>query len=238
VREIDLKDEFVGFGYPRWCPDNRSILIFGEHLQSGEGIYTVDSQTGEVTLLVEERDGGGGIKHWWPVMTHDGKYLFYDFEDSSEEYYLIRKREIETGKEKVILQHPPYDNNQMSISPDGKQLALILRDEENMRMVKVIPIEGGEPVELHRFELKGRNIVPLDWSPDGRYIYFPKRISEVWELWRVSAAGGKAENLQLKMNRFTNLSIHPDGQRITFASSVGDEMQQKVWVMENFLPKK
>jgi Tol biopolymer transport system component len=103
-------------------------------------------------------------------------------------------------------------------------------------MVKVMPVEGGEPVELHRFELKGRNIVYLDWSPDGRYIYFPKRIQEGWELWRVSAKEGKTENLQLKMKGFNNLSIHPDGQRITFASRVGDEMRQKVWVMENFLP--
>jgi Tol biopolymer transport system component len=91
-------------------------------------------------------------------------------------------------------------------------------------------------VELHRFEQKGRSIVPLDWSPDGRYIYFPKRVSEGWELWRVPAAGGEAENLGLKMNRFNNLSIHPDGQRITFASFLGDEMLPKIWVMENFLP--
>jgi Tol biopolymer transport system component len=237
VREIDLKDEFVGFAYPRWCPDGRTILLFGEHLKSGEGIYAVDAITGEVTLLVEERDGGGGIKHWWPVMTFDGKHLFYDFEDSSEKLYEIRVREIETGKEKVLLRHPPHDNNQMVLSPDGKRLALILREEKNMRTVKVMPIEGGEPVELHRFELKGRNIVYLDWSPDGRYIYFPKLISDGWELWRVSATGGKAENLQIKMKGFTNLSIHPDGKRITFASYLGDEMPQKVWVMENFLPK-
>ena len=38
VREIDLRDEFVGFGYPRWCPDGRSSVIFCEHLQSGEWI--------------------------------------------------------------------------------------------------------------------------------------------------------------------------------------------------------
>ena len=237
VREFNLKDKFVHFGYPRWCPDGLSVLLYADHIRLVDGQYKVDVQTGEVNLLVPERDEVPGIKHWWPVMTHDGRYLFYDYEDSSEEYYQIRVREIETGKEKVLLRHPPHDNNQLALSPDGKKLALILRDEKDMRMVKVMPTEGGEPKELHRFELNARNIVPLDWSPDGRYIYFPKRIPEGWELWRVPVQGGDAENLKLKMNGFINLNIHPDGQRITFASRVGEEMAAKIWVMENFLPK-
>ncbi len=237
LREINLKQKFVHFGYPRWCPDGRSVLLFAEHIQSGNGLFKVDTQTGEATLLIQEKDSIPWILHWWPVMALDGKSLFYDYENSSEEYYQIRVRDLETGKEKVLLRHPPHDNNQLALSPDGKQLALILREEKDMRMVKVMPTEGGEPVELHRFELKGRNIVSLDWSPDGRYIYFPKRTTDGWELWRVPAQGGEAENLKLKMRNFINLNIHPDGQRITFASRVGDEMLPKIWVMENFLPK-
>jgi len=237
VREFAFKDEFVGFGYPRWCPDGLSILLYAEHIRSDDGQYKVDVQTGEVTLLIPEKDDVPGIKHWWPVMSQDGRYLFYDYEDSTEEYYEIRVREIDTGKDKELLSHPPLGNNQLALSPDGKKLALIIRDEKNMRTVKVMPIEGGEPKELHRFELDGGNIVPLDWSPDGRYIYFPKRSTEGWELWRVPAQGGEAENLKLKMRGFSNLNIHPDGQRITFASRVGDEMAAKIWVMENFLPK-
>jgi len=100
-----------------------------------------------------------------------------------------------------------------------------------------MPSQGGYPVELHRFELKGREIVNLDWSPDGRYIYFSKPTPEGWELWRVPADGGKAENLQLKMFRFIHLNIHPNGQQITFASNVSNEMLPEIWIMENFLPK-
>ncbi len=237
LREINLKQKFVHFGYPRWCPDGRSVLLFAEHIQSGNGLFKVDTQTGEATLLIQEKDRIPGILHWSPIMALDGKSLFYDYENSSEQYYQIRVRDLETGKEKELLRHPPHDNNQLALSPDGKQLALILRDEKNMRMVKVMPTEGGEPVELYRFELKGRNIVSLDWSPDGRYIYFPKRTTDGWELWRVPVQGGDAENLKLKMRNFINLNIHPDGQRITFASRVGDEMLPKIWVMENFLPK-
>jgi len=237
VKEIDLKEYIVGFGYPRWCPDSRSILLYAEHIQSGDGVYKVDAQTGEITLLIEEKDELPGIAHGWPVMTPDGKSTFYVYEGSSEEYYQIRRRNLETGKETVLLRHPPYDNNQLALSPDGKQLALMLREEKDMRMVKVMSSEGGEPVELHRFKLDGRNIVPLDWSPDGRYIYFPKRSPEGWELWRVPAQGGEAENLQLKMSGFINLNIHPDGRQIVFASRVSNKMVPEIWAMENFLPK-
>jgi Tol biopolymer transport system component len=237
VREFNFKQKFVHFGYPRWCPDGLSVLLYANHILSGGGLFKVDAQTGEATLLIQEMDDSPGIVYWWAVMTQDGRYLFYDYEDSTEESYQIRVREIDTGKEKELLRHPPLDNNQLALSPDGKKLALILQDEKNMRMVKVMPVEGGEPVELYRFELEGRNIVPLDWSPDGRYIYFPKRTTEGWELWRVPVQGGDAENLKLKMNGFMNLNVHPDGQWITFASRVGEEMSAKIWVMENFLPK-
>jgi Tol biopolymer transport system component len=103
-------------------------------------------------------------------------------------------------------------------------------------------IKGGEPLELHRFGFKGGEIIFLDWSPDGRYIYFSKKKPDSeggeWELWKVPAKGGKAENLGLTMRRFQHLSVHPDGERITFAASYsGYTMLPEIWVMENFLPK-
>jgi len=236
VREFHFKDEFVYFGYPRWDPDGRHIILGAEHVQSGEGLYKVDAQTGEITLLIQAKENESTGSFWSPVMALDGKSLFYDYENSAYEYYRIMVRDLETGKETELLRHPPHDNNQLALSPDGNQLALVLREEKDMRMLKVMPTGGGEPVELHRFELKGREIVNLDWSPDGRYIYFSKPTPEGWDLWRVPAEGGEAENLQLKMFRFIHLNIHPDGQRIVFASYVGDKMLPEIWVMENFLP--
>jgi hypothetical protein len=39
------------------------------------------------------------------------------------------------------------------------------------------------------------------------------------------------------MRRFQHLSVHPDGERITFAALSGHTMLPEIWVMENFLPK-
>jgi hypothetical protein len=39
------------------------------------------------------------------------------------------------------------------------------------------------------------------------------------------------------MRRFIHLSVHPNGERITFASRSGHTMLSEIWVMENFLPE-
>jgi Tol biopolymer transport system component len=241
VREFDFKDKFVGFAYPRWCPDGRSILLHAEDFQSGGGIYKIDAQTGEATLLIpkKEKESSGAL--WSPVMSLDGKLLFYIHENMSDKYYPVVVHDLKTGKEEELLRNPPHDNNTIALSPDGQRLALLLREEENLRVLKVMSIKGGEPVELHRFGFKGRNIIDIDWSPDGRYIYFSKQKPDSeggeWELWRVPAKGGEAKNLGLTMHRFLHLSVHPDGQRITFASLSGQTMPPEIWVMENFLPE-
>jgi len=241
VREFDLKEKFFHFWKPHWCPDSRSILLLAKDFQSGSGIYKIDAQTGEATLLIpkKEKESYGAL--WSPVMSHDGKLIFYIHENTSDKYYPVVVRDLETGKEEELLRNPPYDRNTIALSPDGQQLALLMREEENLRVLKVMSIKGGEPLELHRFGFKGNNIIDIDWSPDGRYIYFPKRKPDPEggekELWRVPAKGGKAENLSLTMSHFIQLSVHPDGERITFASRSGHTMRPEIWVMENFLPK-
>jgi Tol biopolymer transport system component len=240
VRELDLKEKFIYFSYPHWCPDGRSILLLAEDFQSGKGIYRIDAQTGEVTLIIPKKENESSGALWSPVMSRDGKLLFYIHENMSDKYYPLVVRDLETGKEEELLRNPPYNRNTIALSPDGQRLALLLREEENLRVLKVMSIKGGEPLELHRFELKWRDFVDIDWSPDGRYIYFSKQELDSeggkWELWRVPAKGGKAENLGSTMMRyFIYLSVHPDGERITFASV--HSMLPEIWVMENFLPK-
>jgi Tol biopolymer transport system component len=241
VREFNFKDKFVGFAYPHWCPDGRSILLLAEDFQSSEGIYKIDAQTGEATLLIpkKEKESSGAL--WSPVLSLDGKLLFYIHENMSDKYYPVVVRDLETGKEEELLRNPPYDNNIIALSPDGQQLALLMREEENLRVLKVMSIKGGAPRELHRFEFKGRNIIEIDWSPDGRYIYFSKRKPDSEEgkcqLWRVLAKGGEAENLGLTMPALGHLNVHPDGERITFHSLSGHTMPPEIWVMENFLPE-
>jgi Tol biopolymer transport system component len=237
VRDLSPEAEFAYYSYPRWTPDGRSILVIAQDVNRGWGFYKVDAQTGRTTLLVQQEDEAS---IWCPVVSLDRKSVFY-IREPSEEFHQIMMRDIETGKEKEFYRTPPYDNNTMALSPDGEHLALLIREKEDERVLQVFEIAGREPIELHRFVHKGRHLIDIDWSPDGSYIYFSKHKtgpeSRDWELWRVPSEGGEAQNLGLTMHRFIQLSVHPDGKRLTFASHSTDEEAGAIWAMENFLPK-
>jgi Tol biopolymer transport system component len=236
-REISLKGRFRGFGYSRWTPDGHSILLYGDDIERSQGFYRVDIKTGNTTLIIPIDDEAPA---WSPAAAPDGKIVYY-VKETSKEFFQIVKRNIETGEEQELCRIPPYDNNTLALSPNGKRLALMMRENETTRGLKVLPVDGGKPVTLHSFK-KDRQVMYIDitWSPDGRYIYFSKQKPKgggVWELWRIPSEGGDAQNLKLAMHGFSQLNIHPDGSRITFSSRTMHEKVGAVWVMENFLPK-
>ncbi len=233
-RKISLKGKFSGFGRSRWAPDGRSILIEGNEKERGRGWYKVDLQTGDTTLIIPHGS-------WSLAAAPDGKTVYYD-KLTSKKFSQIMKRDIETGEEQELYRIPPYDNTTLALSPDGKRLALMMRENETTRGLKVLPAAGGEPTALHSFE-KDRQVkyIGITWSPDGRYIYFSKQKPNsggIWELWRIPSEGGEAKNLGLAMHSIMQPNIHPDGSRITFASLTMHEKVGAVWVMENFLQKK
>jgi Tol biopolymer transport system component len=233
-RELSLRGKFSsGLGLPGWTPDGRSILIYGDDEERGEGFYRVDIQTGDTYLITLVPD--------LLAADTDGEVIYY-VKEASKEFFQITKRDIETGKEQEMFRIPPYDNSTLALSPDRKHLALMMRENEMTRALKVLPVTGGEPTALHSFE-KDRQVkyIRITWSPDGRYIYFSKHIPKgggIWELWRIPSEGGEPQNLGLAMHGFSQLNIHPDGSRITFSSRTMHEKVGAVWVMENFLSKK
>ena len=100
-----------------------------------------------------------------------------------------------------------------------------------------MPAAGGEPRELYRFEKIGYEGHSITWTADGKYILFEGEGPRYRELFRISADGGEPQKLGLEMNRFFNLSVHPDGRHIAFSSSGSNAIPDEVWVMENFLPE-
>lgn len=231
IRELLFDRKLV---YPRWTPDGRHLYaqaIVGD----GQGIYQIDVQTEEAALFIEnkEKDYLYNVQ-----ISVDGKWIVYGRDDSTENFSQILCRNLETGQEKEI-DRAPFDNNTFTLSPDTNRLALLLRTEENLRVLKVASFPGGTPKEIHRFAQGGRWIIDIDWSPDGQYIYFSNDPDSdgKWELWRIPSKGGEAQNLGLVMCHFQDLSVHPDGRRITFASRPSEGEFPEIWVMENFLPK-
>jgi Tol biopolymer transport system component len=154
---------------------------------------------------------------------------------------------MSTGLNKE-LPGTPDDAHDIDISPDGKSIAILNRQEK--RSLRIMPVEGGEPHELYSYEVDGNFITKPTWSVDGKYIFLalptdsPENIEQMksgtpykWDLWRISVEDGQRQKLDMNMARFRHMSVHPDGRHITFSSWGRAINYPEVWVMENFLPK-
>ena len=226
-------------GFPQWSPDGKYILVVVRDTENQDGYYQINVQTGDAKAIISpaENKPHFGRHEWSP----DGKSIYYGGRDDVNEMYHIITRELETGNEKVLYQSE--HRLHLSLSEDGQYLAIIL--PYPTPTLSVLPTAGGKENELFRFGKDDFISLGVQgsctWSIDGQYILFSLWDANVedpeWELCRIKAGGGEIEKLGLAMkySGFINLSVHPDGQHISF-SSKSKHILPALWVMENFLP--
>jgi Tol biopolymer transport system component len=225
-----------------WAPDSSSVLVFGTDRESHAGLYKVDANTGELTVVIQNDNPAKSFVHS-PEFSDDGKGIFYLHYDRINFTCPIVYRNLETGQTKTIHKLDIKNTPLFKISPDGKWLAIIDQPIKSPtgkfeRVVKIIPAEGGEPRELCRYE-NSRNAMAMPrWSADGRFIIF-SRINEgdkLWELWRVPFGGGQPQKMGISMTGTSTVSPHPDGRQIAYKSIGQEKKAPEIWVLENFLP--
>jgi len=215
-----------------WFPDGKFILARGWAEGQQRGLLRLDIATGNAEALLS-LDTMGGFHG--PVLSRDGKRIFYDLDDWRNDTFRVMSFDLETKQKKELVR----SSSQMihyGPSPDGKWLAFGDR-EKGVACLRVIPSEGGEIKTLMRAD-EGEVINGIVWSPDGQYVYFSRGSgkSEACSLWRIPAAGGRPEKFGLTANGLGKLSFHPDGSKLAFNSW---RVESEAWVMENFLsPKK
>ncbi|UCE42351.1 MAG: PD40 domain-containing protein [Candidatus Aminicenantes bacterium] len=225
-----------------WVPDSSSVLVFGTDRESHAGFYRVDVYTGELSVVIQN-DNPAKIHANSPEWTDDGKGLFFLNYDRINFVCPIVCRNLETGQTKTIHQLEIKNTPLFSISPDGKWLAIINQPIKSStgrfeRVIKIIPVEGGEPRELCRYEnSRNARVIPR-WSADGRFIIFSRiqKGDKLWELWRVPFDGGQPQKMGISMTGTSTISPHPDGRQIAFTSIGLERKAPEIWVLENFLP--
>ncbi len=234
-KEREFTTKFRRLAGPRWSPDGQSIYVAAWDYE-GMGIYRVNAQNGEFTLMVRTEPPASLHDH---EISPDGNLLIYERRDNPKESPRILSRNLTTGEEKQLYAGNPKSGPlNASLSPDGRRLAFINMDKE--KVLRVIPASGGEPKELLRFDEDRPYFASIEWTADGKYILFPRlhptKDKQQFALWRIPAEGGKPEELGLVMAEFEDLSAHPDGQHLALFSSGFVWKSATVWVMENFLP--
>ncbi len=244
-REVPLALERAG--HPRFSPDGRSVLLNGADRKQREGIYLVDVQTGQATLLVPD----GRVAVW----SRDGKTIFFTrfpeaLPKEGDRIGQIIARDLATGAEKEIYREATNVNTgdgliyDLAISPDGRSLAFTVVNGKEPKSIKVLPIAGGEARVIYRVAKEDPQGVPnfsgLEWSADGRELLFIRTAATEAnigspvnrDLWALPVGGGQPRKLGLSMLGLTDPRLHPDGKRISFTAG-GNKAE--VWVMENFL---
>jgi len=229
-----------------WSQDGRFLVVMD---MDANNISRIDIETASIQTLVEGADA------YSPAISPDMNFLFYvkvDFfkVDGKDNSFRIIKKNLKTGSELEIYR-TSWIISDLELSPDGSNLALLLSEKpygpgpsgESKNSLGVISSSGGNVDTIHEFiQPAGTGLISIGWSPDGRYIVFSKFVadedSELRQLWRASADGGRAENLGLKFREFHSLSVHPDGHRIAFFCRGNEDKQpSSFWLVENFLPK-
>lgn len=235
--ERELLTNLGSILYPRWSPNSQTLLVNGYIKGGSSGIFQIDSKTGDNNIIVT-RDRS--LANWPKEWSNDGKSIYFvrfflDQENKENILGKIIKRNLETQKEFEILQlEGPEDARiAISISPDEKWIAYV--NWFGRGKINLIPIDGGRPTLLYEAKDYEHMTGSICWTPDGKNIVFTKGKQEDKQgFWRIPIDGGDPikMGLNMPMQRFMNLSIHPNGDRIVFyiASFISD-----MFVMENFM---
>lgn len=127
-------------------PDGRQILF---HL-GGKGLWTMDFDGGNRRQLTD--DG------MFPTYSADGTWVYYT---SPREKSSLWKVPSAGGDPTRVLDGPAVHP---AVSPDGKLLAYNDSTPRTEPTIKVMPIDGGEP--LHTLSTGGPS--SAKWTPDGK----------------------------------------------------------------------
>jgi Tol biopolymer transport system component len=223
-----------------WSPDGRSILVQGENALGRTGAHAIDTRTGSVSPVVLNGPGQNDIRR--PDWRPDGAVVYINNRTRK-----LLVREVRTGREKVLLDLEKEGlkvtahvfGRGYRLSPDGQSLAYTVNGRENNKLTASLwikPLDGGEAREVAKAPA-GELLLFQDWTPDGTTLLFTTWIPEPRQpvsLFRVSVNGGEPESLRLIREGLRDVSVSPDGTRITFTAGWP---RAEIWGLENLLTK-
>lgn len=234
-QQQDLTPSMHAFLVRSWSPDGRYVLIQGQGVTHGRGAYRVDAETGRVTPAIV--DDEIARPDWLP----DGRIMYLS---RSKEQVIVR--DLQTGAEEVLLDgrldHVRLVANVAGrgykLSPDGQTLAFTVATQKGDNRpstiwIKVRGVPSRELVsgsERDSFQLQ-------DWTPDGTAILCTCSVSTADKpgLCRVPISGGYQFIGLSNLVGVRDVSVHPDGSRITFTAGWPTN---ELWALENVLPEK
>jgi Tol biopolymer transport system component len=234
TREITPKPQLPFWHTPILSPDGLRFTITGTDQKGNSGVFSIDSESGNVSqLATDTAENGPTDPNWSP----DGKAIYYKVLSlEKSEGFIIRNKDLKTNEEKDVKRGIYY--REMKISPDGTRFVYFINDKPTKSYALcILDIQSGKELELWRVsgtDYPGGISGPA-WTPDGKYIMVVgSSFTQGTDLWRFPVTGGPGEKIYSTIETTWGFVMHPSGKRMAFSQSKDN---WELWVMENFLQK-
>jgi Tol biopolymer transport system component len=149
----------------------------------------------------------------WGNLNLTGRLVYINGTLAEDIFHLqIQVLDLQTGEVTTIFDAPKYSwVYYISVSPDQKQLLMTYSpppgdNEPPDQDIYIMPLDGSQPPKpLFTPPTKADDYVEVEWSPDGKYIYFshanfqitpqPDQIYPLYEVYRMAYPDGKPERI-------------------------------------------
>lgn len=216
----------------RWVTQDR-ILLFA-YSKGQDGIWEVDLGAGSFRRIETPASVGRAAIKWFAVGA-DGRtlYLIGRPAGPGQGNQLVAVDAI-AGTHRIVGT-APAERASLAVSPNGKELAFISRNETSqMLALRVMATDGsGSTHTLHRAPL-GQMGPPVAWMPDGSRLLVLLRDDDgspaLWAVGRRSGQGEPAKILPACCQE-NHVRVNRDGRRILLAA--GKDVAE-VWVLTGY----
>jgi Tol biopolymer transport system component len=193
--------------YPTVSPDHR-FIVYRERIGDEAVLWRRDLNDGTKKIVTK------GIIHY-PTFSPDGKWLVFTKYD---EGMALWKVSVEGGEPIRLL----VENALCSaVSPDGKTIAFILRRGGNSNRIALVSFEGGEIIKTFDAVPETNPLSTnqnLQWTNDGRAIYYIALNNGVSNIWRQPIDGAPPGQVtQFTTGRIFNFSYSADGRQLVLS---------------------
>jgi TolB protein len=197
-------------------PPKEGFVPYKEYL--GSHLELMDIEKGNRKVIYSEN-----VSLQAPNWTVDGKSLIYNREG------LLYNFDLQTRKPTVInTDFANRNNNDHVLSFDGTMLAIShhAKEDNGVSMVYTVPANGGVPFKV---TAQGPSYLH-GWSTDKKYLIYTGQRENEFDIYKISAKGGKETRLTTSKGLDDGSEYSPDGKWIYYNSVRSGTMQ--LWRMK------